>query len=166
VLFRLFEKGFTTRRIWALYAAVAVVDFIAIGLSAWLGILEFFGSPPMKVAGFVLWWAAIDALMVVMGATLVYFLVPVLRGIRTLWLVLIPSITLGAAAGIVGWPISTAMNSEWPMWAKYLCAFISIGLSLASTHFISRVAPRIAVLLGRSGAVASVRRTDADVLRE
>jgi len=85
-----------------------VIDFVAIGLSAWIGVLEFFGDPPMKIAGFVVWWAGIDALQVVLGATLAVFLVPALRGAQQLWLVLIPSVVLGAAAGIVGWPISTA----------------------------------------------------------
>ncbi|MBI3216245.1 MAG: hypothetical protein HYZ38_20710 [Mycobacterium sp.] len=144
LLYRAFTKEFTARRIWALYGIIAVIDFIAIGLSAWIGILEFFGDPPMKIAGFVVWWAAIDALQVVLGATLAVFLVPALRGAQRLWLILIPSVALGAAAGIVGWPISTALNSGWPMWAKYLCAFASIGLSLACTHFVARSAPRIA----------------------
>ena len=144
VLYRAFEREFTARKIWILYGIIAVIDFIAIGLSAWLGILEFYGDPPMKVAGFVIWWAAIDALQVVLGATLALFLVPRLRGLSVLWLVLIPPVVLGAAAGIVGWPISTALNSDWPMWAKYVCAFVSIGISLACTHFVAQSAPRVA----------------------
>lgn len=128
---------------------MAVIDFIAIGLSAWIGVLEFFGDPPMKIAGFAVWWAAIDALQVVLGATLAVFLVPALCGAQQLWLILIPSVVLGAAAGIVGWPISTALNSDWPMWAKYVCAFASIGISLAFTPFIAESAPRIAVYLRR-----------------
>lgn len=80
LLYRAFTKEFTARRIWALYGIIAVIDFIAIGLSAWIGILEFFGDPPMKIAGFVVWWAAIDALQVALGATLAVFLVPALRG--------------------------------------------------------------------------------------
>lgn len=150
VLYRAFSQGFTARRIWTLYGIVALIDFIAIGLSAWLGILEFFGDPPMKVLGFALWWAGIDALQVVLGAALAVFLIPRLKGLQQLWLVLIPSIVLGAAAGIVGWPISTALNSGWPMWAKYACALASIGLSLAATHFVAQSAPRIAELLGRA----------------
>lgn len=141
VLYRAFSKKFTARKIWTLYGIVAVIDFIAIGLSAWLGILEFFGDPPMKIAGFVVWWAAIDALQIVLGATLAVFLVPILRGAQQLWLLLIPSVVLGAAAGIVGWPISTALNSGWPMWAKYVCALASIGISLACTHFVAKCAP-------------------------
>lgn len=150
VLYRAFSKEFTARKIWILYGIVAVIDFIAIGLSAWLGILEFFGDPPMKIAGFVVWWAAIDALQIVLSATLAVFLVPVLRGAQQLWLLLVvPSVVLGAAAGIVGWPISTALNSGWPMWAKYVCALASIGISLACTHFVAQCAPRVVNQLRR-----------------
>lgn len=150
LLYLAFSQEFTARRIWALYGIVAVIDFVAIGLSSWLGILEFFGNPPMKIAGFVVWWAAIDALQVVCGATLAVFLVPALRGTQQLWLTLIPSVVLGAAAGIVGWPVSTALNSDWPMWAKYICALASIGISLSCTHFVAQSAPRIAAHLRHS----------------
>jgi hypothetical protein len=160
LLYRAFEREFTARRIWILYGVVAVVDFVSIGLSAWLGILEFYGDPPMKVAGFVVWWAGIDALQVVLGATLALFLVPRLRGLSSLWLVLLPSVVLGAAAGIVGWPISTALNSDWPMWAKYACAFVSIGFSLASTHFVAQSAPRVWRLLNERQAPSSATGTD------
>jgi hypothetical protein len=149
VLYRAFERKFDAGRIWTLYGIIAVVDFVAIGLSAWLGILVFFGDPPMKIAGFVVWWAGIDALQIVLGATLAIFLVPRLRGYQQLWLVLIPSVVLGAAAGIVGWPISTAINSGWPMWGKYGCALASIGISLACTHFVAQSAPRVANYLNR-----------------
>ena len=147
VLYRLFQREFSARAIWRLYGAIVVVDFVAIGLSAWLGILVFFGNPPLNIAGYPLWWAGIDGLMVVLGGTLTYFLAETLRGLQRLWLVLIPSVTLGAASGIVGWPISTALNSAWPMWAKLLCALCSIGLSLASVHFVAKVAPRLAETL-------------------
>jgi hypothetical protein len=152
LLYRAFHHEFSARRIWSLYCVIAAVVFLAIGLSAWLGILVFYGDPPMKVAGFVIWWAAIDALQVVLGATLAYFLIPRLRGLSQLWLILIPSVVLGAAAGIVGWPISTALNSDWPMWAKYSCALASIGFILASVHFVARSAPRIAQYLHSDGS--------------
>lgn len=166
VLYRAFERKFDARRIWTLYGIIAVVDFVAIGLSAWLGILVFFGDPPMRIAGFVLWWAGIDALQIVLGATLAVFLVPRLRGYQRLWLVLIPSIVLGAAAGIVGWPISTAINSGWPMWAKYACALASIGISLACTYFVAQSAPRIADYLNKAesrGGRVSQREPDIQI---
>ena len=144
VLARIFERRFSTSTIWALYGAVAIVDFVAIGLSGCLGILQFYGDPPFMIAGFPIWWAAIDGLNVVLGGTPTFFLFDRLHGIAYLWLILIPSVVLGAAAGIVSWPISTALHSAWPSAAKYMCALVSIGLSLACVHLVAQCAPRIA----------------------
>jgi hypothetical protein len=57
---------------------------------------------------------------------------------------IVPSIALGASAGIVGWPVSTAINSQWSMIAKYVAALASIGLSLACVHFFARALPHLA----------------------
>lgn len=150
ILARTYQRnGITAKNVWVLYGAVVVVDFVAIGLSHWLGILEFFGDPPMSILGFPLWWAAIDGLQVVLGGVAALLLLDHLRGMAQAWLVLLPSIVLGAAAGIVGWPISTAINSAWSDPAKWACAVASIGLSLACILLISKVAPRAAEISRR-----------------
>ena len=130
-------------KIWRLYGAIAVIDFVAIGLSSWIGILQFYGRPPMDIAGYPIWWAGIDGLDVVLGGAIVFLLLKRLRGRRQAWLVLVPSVALGACSGIVGWPISTALNSGWSMPAKYGCAFASIGLSLACVTFLARGLPML-----------------------
>jgi hypothetical protein len=141
---RSFQRGITRRKVWTIYGIIALVDFLAIGLSSWIGILQFFGNPPMNILGYPLWWAGIDGLDVVLGGVLVFALLNHLRGISQLWYLIVPSIALGASAGIVGWPVSTAINSQWSMSAKYLAAIASIGLSLACVHFIARALPRVA----------------------
>ena len=138
-----------TKDVWRIYGVVVVVDFVAIGLSHWLGVLEFYGDPPMEVAGYPVWWAGIDGLHVVLGGSIVLLALQHLRGRAQAWLVLVPSVALGASAGIVGWPVSTAINSqEWSDLAKWLCAFASIGLSLACVHVIARLLPRVAAISG------------------
>jgi hypothetical protein len=140
---RVMVRGITTRDVWTIYGIVVVVDFVAIGLSHWLGVLEFFGDPPMKVLGYPIWWAGIDGLHVILGGSIVILALHHLRGRAQAWLVLVPSVALGASAGIVGWPVSTAINTaEWSDLAKYLCAFASIGLSLACVTVIARLLPR------------------------
>jgi hypothetical protein len=141
---RSFQRGISQTKVWAIYGIVAIVDFVAIGLSSWIGVLQFFGDPPMNVLGYPLWWAGIDCLDVVLGGTLVFVLLNHLRGMNQLWYLIVPSVALGASAGIVGWPVSTAINSQWSMSAKYVAALASIGLSLACVHFIARALPHLA----------------------
>ncbi|MCW3015410.1 MAG: hypothetical protein JWO02_2502 [Solirubrobacterales bacterium] len=152
---RAYRRGITAAKVWQLYAAVAVVDFVAIGLSSWIGILEFYGGPPMKVLGYPLWWAGIDGLDVVLGGAIVFVLLPHLRGRSQAWLVLVPSIALGASAGIVGWPISTALSSDWSMGAKYACAVASIALSLACVHFVTKALPILAGYLRGDATISA-----------
>jgi hypothetical protein len=140
---RAYQRGVTARKVWQLYGLIAVVDFVAIGLSSWIGILEFYGDPPMDIAGYPLWWAGIDGLDVVLGGAIALLLLPHLHGRSQLWLLTVPSIALGAASGIVAWPVSTAINSSWSMTAKYACAFASIGLSLACVRFLAAALPRL-----------------------
>jgi hypothetical protein len=144
---RSFQGGVTSRKVWALYGAIAVVDFVAIGLSSWIGILRFYGHPPLEILGYPLWWAGIDGLDVVLGGAIVFALLPRLRGRGNAWLVLVPSVALGAAAGIVGWPISTALSSGWSTAAKYACAVASLCLSLACVSFLARSLPALASYL-------------------
>jgi hypothetical protein len=98
----------------------------------------------MDVFGYPLWWAGIDGLDVVLGGAIVFVLLGELRGLRQAWLVLVPAVALGAAAGIVGWPISTALNSGWSTRAKYGCALASIGLSVACVTLLARALPKLA----------------------
>lgn len=139
VVARRFQRGVTVRQVWAILGIVAVVDFVAIGLSAWIGVSDFFGDPPLKVADYPIWWAAFDGCDVLIGGALVWFLLPRLKGLEQLWLVLVPPISLGAASGAVGWPVSTAINSQWSPTGKLLCALATIGLALAITHFLARL---------------------------
>ncbi len=140
------RSGLRSRDVWAIYGMVVVIDFVAIGLSAWIGVLEFYGDPPMKVLGYPVWWAGIDGLHVILGGGLLLLALDHLRGRAQAWLILLPSVALGAASGIVAWPVSTAINSSWSDPAKYLCAVASIGLSLACVTAIARVLPRLVVV--------------------
>lgn len=136
----------TAKKIWTIFTATVVVDFVAIGLTSWIGILEFFGNPPMNIGGYPLWWGAFDGLDVILGGALVLVLLDHLRGRQQLWYLLVPSIALGAASGIVAWPISTAINSSWSGPAKFACALGTIGLSLACVRFIAAAMPRTVTL--------------------
>jgi hypothetical protein len=143
------RAGASPQRIFVIWAVIVLVDFGAIGLSSWIGILRFFGHPPLNIAGYPLWWASFDGLDVILGGALTLILLDHLRGRRQAWFVLVPPLALGAACGIVGWPISTALNSSWSEAAKYGCALATIALSLAAITAIARTLPRIATLSRR-----------------
>ncbi|MGW6728004.1 hypothetical protein ACWF9G_19060 [Nocardia sp. NPDC055029] len=142
IIARAFQTNVTAGFVWKLYGAIIVIDFLAIGASSWIGILRFFGDPPMNIAGYPLWWAGIDGLAAILGGAVVASLLPHLRGVKQLWLIAVPPVVFAAAGGAVGWPISTALNSDWSMPAKYACALVSMAFSLACVRFITVAMPR------------------------
>jgi hypothetical protein len=94
------------------------------------------------VAGYPLWWAAFDGSDVVLGGALVLYLLPRLQGADRLWLLLLPTVVLGAVSGAVGWPITTALHSGWSTAGKLAAAVVTIGLGCAIVHATGRLVPR------------------------
>ncbi len=140
---RYYERGVRPRQVWAILGIVVVVDFLGIGIPTWMGLLGFFGDPPMNILGYPLWWAAIDGTDVILGGAVLYFLMPHLKGWRQLYLVLVPPIMIGLSAGAVGWPVSTAINSGWSDPAKWAAACMTIGMGLAITHLVAQTVSRV-----------------------
>jgi hypothetical protein len=151
---RMYERGIRARQVWGLLGAVAVIDFVAIGLTTWIGVMGFFGGPPLDIAGYPLWWAAFDGPDVILGGAVVLLLLPRLEGRQQLWLLVIPSLVLGGVSGAVGWPITTALHSQWSSGAKLIAAAMTIGLGCAIVHSVARrVASAEAVESARTPAV-------------
>jgi hypothetical protein len=139
---RIYQRGVTRGQVWMILGGVVVVDYVAIALTSWIGVAGFFGSPPLSVGGYPLWWAAIDGTDVVLGGAVVYYLLPWLTGRNRLWLVLVPPIMIGIATGAVGWPISTALHSGWGSTSELLAALATIGFGCAFVHLVASAIPR------------------------
>jgi len=134
---RFYAAGPTRARVWAVLAAVVVVDYVAIAVTTWVGVAGFYGDPPLNLGGYPLWWAAIDGVDVVAGGAVVFVLAPRLRGWSRLWLVIAPAIIIGAAGGAVGWPISTALNSGWSSTTMLLAALVTLALAGGIVHLVA-----------------------------
>jgi hypothetical protein len=149
--FRLFQRGISVRGVWALAGIVLLIDFLAIGLTSWIDIAGFYGGQPFDVAGYPLWWGAVDTANVALGGAVLYYLVPRLRGVRRLYLLLIPTWVTGATAVAVGGPVSIALNSRWSMAGKVIAALATIGLGLGIVDLVAR---RLGRDSGDAGQVA------------
>jgi hypothetical protein len=139
---RIYAAGVRPAQVWAIFAVVAVVDYVAIAATTWIGIMGFYGDPPMNVGGYPLWWAAIDGAHVMFGGAVVLLLAPRLRGFARLWLLAVPTIVIAASGGAVGWPISTALNSGWSAAGKWVAAAVTIGIGCAIVHLVAQAVSR------------------------
>jgi hypothetical protein len=114
-----------------------VIDFVAIGLTSWLNIAGFYGGQPFNVAGYPLWWGAVDTANVLLGGALLYYLIPRLRGARRLYLLLIPMWVTGATAVAVAGPVAIALNSRWSMTGKVFAALFTIALGVGIVDLVA-----------------------------
>lgn len=91
LVYRVIEAGASAAQIWQLFAATAVVDWLAVSICEWLGVSAFYGDQPFHLFGSPVWFSFCDATGVfVLGAALVLFL-PRLEGARRLWLLICPA---------------------------------------------------------------------------
>jgi hypothetical protein len=134
---RLFERGISARGVWTLAGAVLIVDFVAIGLTSWINIAGFYGGQPFDVGGYPLWWGAVDIFNVIVAGAIVQYLLLRLTGVRRLYLVLVPTLVVGAAAGAVAGPVAIALNSGWSGLGKASAALATVGLGAAAVRLVA-----------------------------
>lgn len=136
---RVIEGGATKGHIWALFAGTVVVDWLAVSICEWLGLSAFYGNQPYHLFGSPLWFSFCDATDgFVLGAALTLFM-PYLKGMRRLWLLILPSFTYGSTLGSTTAPVSLALNSGWPTWAVWAGGTATMAMCLIVVHVVAQM---------------------------
>ncbi len=144
---RYFAKGVTSRQVWGVAAATLAVDFTAIGATHWLGVAGFYGDATLRIAGYPLWWAPADVILVVGGGALLMVLQHFLKGVKQAYFVVVPVLVVGLSGGAVLGPVSTAMHSGWSSTAVLVCALVTIALGLVVINFLAHAVAALDRLL-------------------
>jgi hypothetical protein len=124
--------------IYKVFAAVFVMDLIVeyLGVSV-LGVGLYYDFSPMKLLGFPLWWAFVNAAAAVVGVWLVLTLEPRLTGWRRAGFLVVPATAFGTTHAACAWPVWLALHSDAPQWLGYLAAVYAIAMSLGLTAFVA-----------------------------
>lgn len=128
ILWRLFQRGMSSRQIWGLFGIVVVIDALATATAGWLGISGFYGDQPFMFGGVNVWFAFADATGSIVGAVILYLLVPRMQGWKWLWLLVIPTISYGAVLGGVTSPVVLGLHSDWTTAGRWLGGAGTIAL--------------------------------------
>jgi hypothetical protein len=139
LVWRVIESGATAKRIWALFAATVVVDWLAVSICEWLDLSAFYGNQPYHLFGSPLWFSFCDATGgFVLGAALAMF-VPYLRGVQRLWLLILPSFTYASTLGSTAAPVSLALNSGWSTPLLWACGTATMLMCMIAIYVIAQM---------------------------
>ncbi|WP_163747426.1 hypothetical protein [Mycolicibacterium helvum] len=124
--------------IYKVFAAVFVMDLIVeyLGVSV-LGVGLYYDFSPLKLLGFPLWWAFVNAAAAVVGVWLVLTLEDRLTGWRRAAFLVTPATAFGTTHAACAWPVWLALHSDAPQWAGYVAAAYAIAMSFGLTAFVA-----------------------------
>ena len=140
LLWRLFARGVSRVQIWGWFSTLVVVDALATATAGWIGISGFYGAQPFMPGGINVWFAFADATAGLVGAVILYLLVPRLKGWNWLWLLVIPTLSYGAVLGGVTSPVVLGLHSDWTTLGRWLGGAASIALCCVVAHASASVA--------------------------
>ena len=137
VVWRVIENGASAARIWQLFAATAAVDWLAVSICEWLELSAFYGNQPYHFFGSPIWFSFCDATGgFVLGAAMALF-GHHLKGIKRLWLLILPSFTYAATLGSTTAPVSLALNSGWSSALIWLGGTATMVMCLIAIYVIA-----------------------------
>ena len=137
--YRLFQYGVTTRMLFAIWAADAVIDVFLESPGILAGTYLYYGNQPFDIWGFPLWWGFVNPVMPMLAGALIYKLKPHFDKPWKL-AAAIPIIPMadGIANGATAWPMWATLNQTDVSYVwTYLGAFATLGLSLFCVWIIS-----------------------------
>lgn len=140
ILWRLFVRGASRTQIWCWFGIAVVIDAIATATAGWMGISGFYGDQPFMFAGINVWFAFADATAGLVGAVILYLLVPHLSRRKWLWLLVIPSISYGAVLGAVTSPVVLGLHSDWTTAGRWLGGAGTIALCCVVAYACASIA--------------------------
>jgi hypothetical protein len=91
---------------------LVVVDVVVELPILYFGIYQYYGHPPLQVAGFRVYWIFINAVGPLTLAALPLAAGQTFTGWRTTYLVFLPMVCNAAGSIAVGWPVYSALNAS------------------------------------------------------
>jgi hypothetical protein len=136
--YRLFQRGMTTRALFALWGIVGIVDVLLESPGIILDTYLYYGKQPFDIWGFPLWWAFVNPVMPMLAGALILRVKPHLPGWKLAAVILFIPMADAIANAAAGLPMWIALNQTDVSYVwTYLAGFITLGLSLLCVWLLS-----------------------------
>jgi hypothetical protein len=136
------RAGMTRRDLWRWVGVLIVVDVVVELPILYFGIYQYYGNPPMEVAGFPVYWIFINAVGPLALAVLLLAAGDTFTGWRTAYLLLLPMVCNAAGSVAVGWPVYSALNAGAGPLVTWAAAGLTIAIGLAILDLLITYAVR------------------------
>ena len=137
-MYKKLNEGMAAKQLWTLYffgwGANLFLEIPALQIGS---IYTYYGNQPFQILGFPLWMAWTNSLMPILMGAAVYAFKHLLSGLRSLLVVALVPMAVGAAQIIAGWPIWLTLNSGAGYGVTYAAALATLGLSLIVVYLVS-----------------------------
>ncbi|MBN7437896.1 hypothetical protein [Mycobacteroides abscessus] len=155
IIYRLAKNGMTTQRLFRLYLAGCVLEFLVEIPFTALKVYDYYGSHPFSIAHLGVWEAPITAVAPFLGAVLVYLVADRHRGAaRALVALFIPPVCIFAMYTATSWSAAVTLNSDLPAIINWFTAALSVAIAVYLARLCCTELPKLA---------ARGRRRDGDV---
>ena len=113
VTWRLMRNGLTRMRLWWLFIAGILGDFVLEATLLHFDTYVYYGWQPLVVLNFPLWWGAVNSLIAMVAGAVVYRFETYLRdGARQMLIIPITVSVSAALNTVAGWPSWFVINTE------------------------------------------------------
>lgn len=138
---RQFEKGITTRGVFALWGAFVIVNFLLEAPGLLTEVYTYYGKQPFNIWGHPLWWGAANAFTALAAGAMVFGVKRFLgKGWALAGVVPLIFVSEGLSNAGTGWPMYATLNDAGLSHAwTYGAALVTIGLIVYGVWVISRL---------------------------
>ena len=106
------RKGLTRRQIWLVFCAAMLGDLIFETVLLTMNPYVYYGYQPLVLGKFPLWWMAVNAVIPLVLAALIYRFDSYFRGWRDFAVIPLALTTSAAVNAAVGWPSWLVINTD------------------------------------------------------
>lgn len=164
--YRAVLAGKSARFFVGFYVASWLFDLFLQATGRALGLYEYYGNQPYLIFGVPAWWISMDAVLALLAAVMFVALRDKLRGAGAVLVIPLLPAAYAGLNGAVGWPVFTALNSNYEPaingngedWQVWLGGTATIGLSLL---FVWLLIDRIGTMQRHLGITRGVIRPHA-----
>ena len=131
-IYKIIQRGITTRHFFLLFAACGISDAIMEHPGVIMGVYEYYGTQPFEFYKFPFYWSFTNGVAICTIAVLFHFVWPLVKDDPWKRLAILPLGIIGTTMGEFGsgFPVFLAINADLPTWLQWMIGSLTLVISV------------------------------------